>query len=67
MTVVKINEIGARRVLNGKAGMSFVVQAFTEATDGRAIAHVKDYRYACGSGRSYQIWSIGPDGYEVIT
>lgn len=64
MTIVKINEHGAGRVLRGEPGMTFVVDSFTVTGRGN-IAHVRDYRFVT-KGRDFQIWSIGPEGYEIV-
>lgn len=57
---------GARRVLDGKDGMTFIVDCFTKRINSAdLIAHVRDYRF--DNGKGYQIWSIGPDGYEVVS
>lgn len=64
-TAVQINETGCDRVLDGKPGMVFIVDAFTNGARG-PIAHVRDYRYANDS-KPFQIWSIGADGYEVVS
>lgn len=65
-TVIRINERGAARVLNGTAGMTFVVERFSPGVAGE-VAHVLDYRYpredAVGG---YQSWSIAADGYERL-
>ena len=71
MRVIKIkgNE-GLRRVLNAVDGMTFIVDKFTDRAPGLEgrVAHVRDYRYSDpGLGREFQIWSIGPDGYDEIT
>jgi len=55
---------GELRVLNGKIGMVFPVDKFTNGVAG-PVAHVRDYRYP-GDHRDYQIWSIAADSYELI-
>lgn len=71
MEVVMINDRALDRVMNGQAGMTFVVDMFTyNIGDGGRTAHVRDYRYNNSNavnGKLYQIWSIGPEGYEVIS
>jgi hypothetical protein len=59
---------GLSRVLEGTVGMTFVVDHFTDTVDNRGqIAHVRDYRYSGGPlDRPFQIWSIGPEGYERV-
>ncbi|MER9652499.1 hypothetical protein NKJ26_03140 [Mesorhizobium sp. M0152] len=66
MIVVKLNASGLHRVLDGKIGMTFIVDAFTESLSGGNIAHVRDYRYP-QEGRPWQIWNIGPEGYDILT
>lgn len=66
MQVIKLLEKGLPRVLDGEVGMTFVVEATTKRIAGDGIvAHVRDYRYHNGQN-DYQIWSIGPEGYEVV-
>jgi hypothetical protein len=65
LTVVKLTGTGWTRVLNGKEGMTFIVDKFTPAANGGMIAHVRDYRWTNG-GFPFQIWSLSPDQYEVI-
>lgn len=65
LTIVKLLPAGLERVLNGQVGMTFIVDKFIDTIDNRGrIAHVIDYRYK-GEHR-YQIWSIGPEGYEIV-
>lgn len=68
VVMVRLKEAGLKRVLNGRAGMTFVVDSFTETLDERGkVAHVRDYRGKDAAlGREFQIWSIGPDGYEMV-
>lgn len=66
MVVVKLLIAGVPRVMGGKAGMTFIVDSFTNNPNGKVV-HVRDYRYdLITGGRGYAIWSIGPDGYEII-
>lgn len=66
MTIVKINKKALDRVMDGIVGMTFIVDKFTDTINNRRqIAHVRDYRYN-NNGCDYQIWSIGPDSYEII-
>lgn len=61
--VVKINAAGLPRVVDSVVGMTFIVDSFSDTVDDRGkVAHVRDYR----CGYPYQIWSIGPEGYEVV-
>jgi hypothetical protein len=64
LCVVKLTEAGRARVLDGVAGMTFIVDSFTHGQRG-PVAHVRDYRYP-GDHYPYQIWSIGVIGYEII-
>lgn len=65
--VVRLKKEGLDRVLNGTVGMTFIVDRFTDTVDDRGwMAHVRDYRYGRGTDSPYQVWSIGPDGYEEI-
>jgi len=70
MTIIKLLPAGRSRVLDGETGMTFVVDSFTDTYDNRGkVAHVRDYRHFknCATlGRPFQIWSIGPGGYEMI-
>jgi len=63
--VVRINEKATVRVLNSMVGMTFIVDHFTDTVDNRGrIAHVRDYRSL--PNERYHIWSIGPEGYEIV-
>lgn len=65
MTIIKINKNALSRVMDGKAGMTFIVDSFTDTIDKRGkMAHVRDYRYNILT--AFQIWSIRPDAYEII-
>jgi hypothetical protein len=71
--VVMVTERGVARVLQGAPRMTFLVEAFTRSgglpEPGRLnyyVAHVRDYRYV-SPGRAWQIWSLGPDDYEVVS
>lgn len=63
--VVVLKKEGLARVLNGKEGMTFVVNRFTVGLRG-PVAHVRDYRYP-GDHFPWQVWSLGADEYEVVT
>jgi hypothetical protein len=66
--IARLTEKGTSRVLNGAAGMTFIVDEITEGVGCRRIAHVRDYRYANKDlGREFQIWSLGPEGYQLVT
>ena len=68
MDVVRITEAGIDRVLNGQLGMTFPVDSYTKRLNSEElIAHVRDYRHAESPLRPFQIWSIPPGGYKVIT
>lgn len=58
--VVMLTRAGEWRVLQGKAGMLFLVDSVTIRPDGGIVRHVRDYRYE-QNGKPYQIWSLGPD------
>jgi hypothetical protein len=60
ITIVELLASGVTRVLNGQAGMTFVVDRFTKSADGGYCAHVIDLRY------NEQIWTLSPDQYRVI-
>lgn len=70
MRVVRLKEKGLDRVLNGTVGMTFIVDKFTDTVDDRGqMAHVRDYRFRrehWQTSKMYQIWSIGPEGYEEV-
>lgn len=61
--VVKINQEGCFRVLEGRPGMTFIVDHFTGST--QQVAAVRDYRFPDGH-KPFQIWSIGSNGYEMV-
>jgi hypothetical protein len=65
--VVKLTQDGAlQRVLEGKAGMTFIVDKFTNDRYGNpTVAHVRDYRFTNGNAL-YQIWSLGLGDYVVL-
>jgi hypothetical protein len=64
--VINVTAVGAHeRVLSAKEGMTFVVDAVTERPNGELVCHVRDYRYDTGSN-GYQIWSLGPEHYDVL-
>lgn len=65
MVVIKLLKAGCSRVTIPQIGQTFIVDSFTDSPNGK-IAHVRDYRYGLMMDRPYQIWSIGPDGYEII-
>lgn len=57
---------GLSRVLDGRIGMTFVVDKFTDTIDNRGrMAHVRDYRYPT-QGNGFQIWSLGPEDYDLL-
>lgn len=68
--IARLTDKGCDRVLNGAPGMTFIVDKITE-NGLRRIAHVRDYRYprtVNGEHHAdYQIWSIGPEGYQLVT
>ena len=68
--VIKLTLEGERRVLDGRAGMTFIVDSMTPSGQPKAsfpwVAHVRDYRYA-SDRRDFQIWSLGPQEYEFIS
>lgn len=66
MTVVRLLEAGLPRILSATVGMTFIVDKFTIGNDGRFIAHIRDYRHS-QEHRGFQVWSIGPEGYEIIS
>lgn len=65
MKIALINDKGVGRILDGKVGMTFIVDKFTDTIDNRGqMAHVRDYRFT--HFNNYEIWSIGPEGYSLI-
>ena len=63
---VRVTELGARRVMDGKAGMVFVVKARSLSIDGtRWNMHVADYRYP-SANYPYQVWTLGAGEWEPI-
>lgn len=63
--VVILTKDGLDRVLEGKHGMTFLVDAVTQGAAG-PVAHVRDYRYGDFSiGKHYCIWSIQAYGYVL--
>lgn len=66
MRVVTLKQGGLSRVLDGRVGMTFVVDRFTDTVDHRGqMAHVRDYRYP-GTYFPWQVWSLGPGDYEEV-
>jgi hypothetical protein len=63
MTFVKLLAPGTDRVIRGEEGMIFPVDKFSDGVMGK-VAHIRDYRF--DGPRSYQIWSIPADGYELF-
>ena len=53
------------RVLFGKEGQTFVVDAVTDGVEG-LVCHVRDYRYPQDGGKPYQIWSLGAYDYVPL-
>lgn len=66
LVIAKLTGTGWTRVLNGKAGMTFIVDKFTPDQNGGRVAHVRDYRWPT-SGFPFQIWSLTADQYELVT
>lgn len=67
MLIARLTKDGLDRVLNGVEGMTFIVDEIT-SYNGRRTAHVRDYRFKNEIlGREFQIWSIGPEGYQLVT
>lgn len=68
MHIAKLKQEGLARVLDGRVGMTFIVDKFTDGVAGK-VAHVRDYRWPpeTNMGRPFVIWSIAADGYELIT
>lgn len=68
--IARLTKDGIDRVLSGEEGMTFIVDKITE-NGLRRIAHVRDYRFprmVNGEHHAdYQIWSIGPEGYQLVT
>lgn len=64
MKVAKLTENGISRMIDGAAGMTFVVDSFSDTTGGKN-AHVRDYRRPTAY-KSYQIWTLSPDQYELV-
>lgn len=62
---VRLTPAGVNRVLHGAAGMTFLVDSFTDGVRGR-VAHVRDYRYPNEGGKPYCIWSLSAGDYELI-
>lgn len=64
--VVNLTPSGAVRVLNGSAGMTFVVDSLTLSGDGKSrVAHVRDYRYP-NDFKPYQVWSLSEGDYVEV-
>lgn len=69
MCVLLMNQ-GVQRVLDGKPGMTFIIDSVTEtARGGEYNVHVRDYRLH-GEKRNpaepWCIWTLGPDEYALI-
>lgn len=72
-TLVVVKLLNPERVLDGKVGQTFIVDKFTPSSqpskNTRGVAHVRDYRRGDlfgGIRRPYQIWSLGPNDYEIV-
>lgn len=64
--IARLLELGVARVLDGTAGMTFLVDTFTPGIAG-PVAHVRDYRYRRDDvGKEFQIWSLAADQYELL-
>lgn len=71
--IVRLTSAGVGRVLNGQAGMTFEVDAFSQYPGkgdqpaGQQMVHVKDYRFPDEAlGRKFQVWSLGEGHYEMV-
>jgi hypothetical protein len=64
MIVARLTEKGLARVLEGKVGMTFIVDRFGGVGD--KVAMLRDYRYP-GDHFPYQIWAVGEGGYEIMS
>lgn len=62
-TIIKLTKAGEARILDGKEGMTFPLDTMGGVDD--RCAHVRDYRYP-GDHFPFQIWTLGPDEFEVI-
>lgn len=69
MKIIKLTKAGVGRVLESVEGMTFIVDSETVRTNGSgSVVHVRDYRYSINPlDRPFQIWSIGPEGYEIVS
>jgi hypothetical protein len=63
MSIVRLTKAGEHRVLEGKAGMIFIVLAVGGVGD--RCRHVIDYRYS-DTTQDYAIWTLGEGDYEEI-
>jgi len=71
--VVKLTAQGEHvgRVMDGREGMTFIVDSHTDRNGGPAngggrIYHVRDYRYASPSWGDFCIWSLAPGDCEEV-
>jgi len=62
--VVRLTKQGERRVLEGVAGMTFVVDSIGGVED--RCRHVRDYRYGNDSRLGCQIWTLGQGDWEEL-
>lgn len=63
MKVAKLTKAGEARVLDGREGMTFVIDSFGGVND--RCANVRDYRFPSGS-RPFQIWTLVPACFEMV-
>lgn len=70
LKVVKLTSRGEARVLDGKVGMTFIVDSWTQrvntSTPDMVIYHVRDYRYASSMRGPWCIWTLSPGDYELV-
>lgn len=62
-TVIKLTAAGLHRVLDGKEGMTFLLDTMCGIDD--RCAAVRDYRYPT-SHFPFQTWVLGPGDFEVV-
>lgn len=63
VAVAILKESGVQRVLDGKIGMTFIIESFSGFEN--RCANVKDYRYP-NDVKPYQIWTLPDGGYRLV-
>lgn len=63
--LIRLNQRGVARVLEGKPGMMFIVENWVGVNNRCAV--VLDYRYPRADAvGGFQCWTIEPEGFEIV-